>query len=145
MTPLAPVDYAIFAFPGNRFTGRIIPAIGELVEAGMIRILDAAFVMKDDAGAVTALDLTDVESDVRIAYSPAEGQISALFNDEDLAAVAEELPAGNSAALLVWENLWAGKVTQAIRDADGEVLDFGRIPHDIVQAAQDWALQNQED
>ena len=68
--------------------------------------------------------------------------MSGLFNEVDLAAAGEELEPNSSAALLVWENVWARKVAQAMRDAGGVLLDFDRLPHDVVQAAREWALEN---
>jgi hypothetical protein len=68
--------------------------------------------------------------------------VSGLFNEDDLAAAGEELEPNTSAALLVWENVWARKVAQAMRDAGGEVLDFERLPHEVVQAAREFALES---
>jgi Family of unknown function (DUF6325) len=68
--------------------------------------------------------------------------VSGLFNEEDLMAAGEELEPDSSAALLVWEDVWAREVAEALRDAGGELFDFGRLPHDVVQAARDHALAN---
>jgi hypothetical protein len=68
-------------------------------------------------------------------------EVGGLFNEDDLMDVAEGLEPNSSAALLVWENVWARKVTQAMRDAGGELLAFERLPHDVVQTAREWALE----
>ena len=142
MTELAPVDYMIVAFPGNQFKGEIAPALADLVEKGTIRIIDLAFVAKDADGNIGAFELTDIDPEVRQGFENMGVEVNGLFNEEDLQAAGEELEPNSSAALLVWENLWAKDVAQAIRDAGGELLDFERLPHEVVQAARDAALAN---
>jgi uncharacterized membrane protein len=142
MEEIGPVDYAIIAFPGNKFRGEIAPALAELSEAGTIRIIDVAFVGKDSDGNVAAFELNELDDDVRAGMEKAGFERGMLFNEEDLEAAGEELEPNSSAALIVWENVWARKVTQAMRDAGGVVLDFERLPHDVVQAAREWALSN---
>ena len=142
MAELGPVDYLIVAFPGNKFRGEIAPALAELVDAGTIRIMDVAFVGKDADGEVAAFELTELDPDVREGLERMGIEVTGLFNEEDLMAAAEELDPDSSAALLVWENLWAAKVAQAMRDAGGVLFDFGRIPHEVVQAAHDYAVAN---
>lgn len=141
MEEIGPVDYAIVAFPGNRFRGEIGPAIAEQVEAGTIRVIDIAFVGRSVAGETVALELSELDPDVRAGLEAAGVEASGLFSDEDLMAAAEELEPGSSAALFVWENLWAARIAQAVRDAGGVLLDFERVPHDVVQAARAWALK----
>ena len=142
MDEIGPVDYAIIAFPGSRFTGRIAPALADLVDKGTVRIIDAAFVSRDDLGVVSGFELTELDPEVQAGFESAGVEINGLFNEEDLMAAGEELEPGSSAVLLVWENLWARSIAQAVREADGELLDFGRIPHEIVQGAREWALEN---
>ena len=141
MEEIGPVDYAIVAFPGNRFRGEIAPAIADLVEAGTIRVIDIAFVGKDADGNAVAMELTELDPDVQAGLEKAGIEVSGLFNEDDLMDAAEGLEPNSSAALLVWENVWARKVTQAMRDAGGELLAFERLPHDVVQAAREWALE----
>jgi hypothetical protein len=142
MSELAPVDYMIVAFPGNEFKGEIAPALADLVEKGTIRIIDLAFVAKDADGNIAAFELTDIDPEVRKGFENMGVEVNGLFNEEDLQAAGEELDPNSSAALLVWENLWAKDVAQAIRNAGGELLDFERLPHEVVQAARDAALAN---
>lgn len=142
MTDIGPVQYLIVAFPGNKFRGEIAPALAGLVESGMVRIIDLTFVGKDEAGEVTAFELSDLDPDVQEALSELRGEPSGLFNAEDMAAAGEELEPNSSAALLVWENVWATDLAAAIRNADGEVLDFDRIPHEVVEAAREWTRAN---
>jgi hypothetical protein len=141
MEEIGPVDYAIVAFPGNRFRGEIGPAIADLVDDGTIRIIDIAFVGKDEDGNAIAMELTELDPDVQEALDQAGVEVGGLFNEDDLMDVATELEPNTSAALLVWENVWARKVTQSMRDAGGVLLAFERLPHEVVQAARDWALE----
>ena len=140
MEEIGPVDYAVVAFPGNRFRGEIAPAIADLVEAGTIRIIDIAFVGKDHDGNAVAMELTELDPDVQEGLEKAGIEVSGLFNEDDLMDAAEGLEPNSSAALIVWENVWARNVTQAMRDAGGELLAFERLPHEVVQAAREWAV-----
>jgi hypothetical protein len=139
---IGPVEYLIVAFPGNRFRGEIAPALADLVEAGTIRIIDVAFVSKDEDGAVAAFELTELDPEVREGLENLGVEVQGLFNEDDLTAAAEELEPNSSAALLVWEDVWAKRVAEAMRNAGGELLDFGRLPHEAVQAAREYALAN---
>ena len=141
MEEIGPVDYAIVAFPGNRFRGEIAPAIGELVAAGTIRIIDIAFVGKDADGNAVAMELTELDPEVQEGLEKIGVEVGGLFNEDDLIDAAEGLEPNSSAALLVWENVWAMKVSQAMRDAGGELLAFDRLPHEVVQAAREWVLE----
>jgi Family of unknown function (DUF6325) len=139
---IGPVDYLIVAFAGNRFRGEIAPALADLVDAGTIRIIDVAFVSKDEDGEVGAFELTELDPEVREALDDMGVEVQGLFNEDDLRTAAEELEPNSSAALLVWENVWAKGVAQAMRDAGGVVFDFGRLPHEVVEAAREYALAN---
>ena len=141
MDEIGPVDYAVLAFPGNQFKGEIAPALADLVEAGTIRLIDAAFVGKDENGEIFALEATELAPDVQEKLAALNIEVQGLFNDEELLAIGEQLELDSSAAVLVWENVWARKVAQAIRDAGGVLVAFERVPHDTVQAAREWALE----
>lgn len=141
MDEIGPVDYAVIAFPGNQFRGEIAPALADLVEAGTIRLIDAAFVGKDETGQVFTLEITELAPDVQAGLASMNVEVQGLLSDEDMLAIGEQLELNSSAALLVWENVWAGRVAQAIRDAGGILVAFDRIPHDVVQAAREWVLE----
>jgi len=141
---IGPVEYLIVAFPGNQFKGEIVPALAELVESGTIRIIDLAFVMKDADGAVVTAEMGDLDSDVFKAFDALSPEGLGLLNEEDLAAAGEELEPNSSAALLVWEDVWATKLRDAILNAGGEVLDLERLPYEVVQAAVEFANANKD-
>ena len=137
-----PVEYLIVAFPGNQFKGEIIPALADLVDAGTIRIIDLAFVMKDADGAVVTAELGDLDSEIFKAFDALSPETMGLLNEEDLAAAGEELDPNSSAALLVWEDTWATALRDAIVNAGGEVLDLERVPYQVVNAAVEFSKQN---
>jgi hypothetical protein len=136
---VGPVEYMIVAFPGNQFKGEIIPELQRLVDAGTINIIDLAFVIKDAEGNMAALEAGDLDSDVGAAFAKLGGVNGGLLNQEDLEAAAEELAPNSSSALLVWEDVWATKLRDAIVNAGGELLDLERLPGEVVQAAVEWA------
>ena len=129
-----PVDVYIIGFPGNKFTGRIAPAILELVDNGTIRVLDLLFVMKDEAGAVTSLQAADIGEEGAGFLSIDIVQPGAL-GPEDAEEVSDDLPDNSSAMLIAFENLWVTKVVDALRAADAVLIDSIRIPADVVEAA----------
>jgi uncharacterized protein DUF6325 len=141
MDEIGPVDYAVVAFPGNRFRGEIGPALADLVDSNTIRIIDIAFVGKNADGEAVALELTELDPDVQASLDSAGIEVGGLLNEDDLMSTAEELEPDSSAALIVWENVWARRVTQAMRDAGGVLVAFERLPHEVVQAAREWALE----
>jgi hypothetical protein len=126
MTEIGPVEYMIVAFPGNKFRGEIAPALADLVESETIRIIDLTFVGKNAEGETISLELNDIDPEIRDAFESAGREISGLFSEEDLQLAAESLPPNSSAALLLWENLWATELAQAIRNAEGEILQLQR-------------------
>lgn len=145
MDEIGPVDYMVVAFPGNDFKGEVVPALAELVDAGTIRIIDLAFVTKDEAGATAALELTQLAADVQAAFDTLGVEVGGLLNEDDLIGAGEDLEPNSSAALLVWENVWARRTAQAIRDAGGVLVAFDRLPHDVVQAAREYVLAAAEE
>jgi hypothetical protein len=140
MKQLGPVDYLIVAFPGNQFKGEIIPALADLVENGTIRIIDIAFVGKNAAGEVVAFEMLELDPEVKKKFEDMGVEVNGLLNEDDLMSTGENLPPDTSAALLVWENVWARNVADAMRNAGGILVDFQRIPHEVVQAARDAVL-----
>ncbi len=137
---LGPVEFAIVAFPGNKFTGEIAPALGDLIDSGTVRVIDLAFVTKDADGKAEAVEMGELSADVRAVFEAAGVTINGLLSDEDLIGAAESLEPGSSAALIVWEDLWAKRFAEAVRGADGVLLERRTIPHEAAQAAHDYAV-----
>lgn len=132
---LGPVQYIVVGFPGNKFKGDIIPELGNLVKAGLIRVMDLAFVAKAEDGSILVMELEDLADDEAAPFAAFEKAIGDLLNDEDLIIAAEALEPNSSAAVLVWENVWARAFADALRAADGVLVAWDRIPYQAVQAA----------
>jgi hypothetical protein len=132
---VGPVDVYIIGFPGNKFSGRIAPAIMELVENGTIRVLDLLFLSKDANGVVTRLEAADIGED-GAAYVSLDVTQPGALGDEDAEEVSDDLPVNSSALLIAFENLWTSKVIDALRDADAVLIDSIRIPADVVEAVE---------
>jgi uncharacterized membrane protein len=130
---VGPVDVYIIGFPGNKFSGQIAPAILELVENGTIRILDLLFVMKDADGVVTTLEAADLDEE-GAAFVEIDVTRPGALGPDDAEEVSDDLPANSSALLIAFENLWTGKVVNALRAADAVLIDSIRIPVDVVEA-----------
>jgi Family of unknown function (DUF6325) len=131
---IGPVDVYIIGFPGNKFTGRITPAIMELVENGTIRVIDLLFIMKDQEGLVTTLEASDLDEE-GAGFLAIEVTKPGALGWEDAEEVSDDLPLNSSALLIAFENLWATKVVDALRAADAVLIDQIRIPADVVEAA----------
>ena len=138
---VGPVEYIVVKFPGNKFKGEIVPALGELVESGTIRIIDLVFIYKDEDGNVAAIELEELDQDQASgidSVADAEG----LLNDEDIAIAAEGLENNSSGAVMLFENVWAAKFAEAVRNADGQLVANERIPYEIVAAAREDLVAN---
>jgi uncharacterized membrane protein len=129
-----PVDVIIIGFPGNKFSGRIAPAIMELVDNGTIRVLDLLFVSKDVDGVVTTIKVSDLDAETGPSYLAIDVVQPGALGPEDADEISEDLAPNTSALLIAFENAWAAKVVEACRAADAVVIDQIRIPADVVDA-----------
>lgn len=135
--PMGPVSYLIVEFPGNKMTGEGFPILVDLVDRGLIRILDLAFVTKDDDGTVRAIDLRDIDGDGELDVAVFDGVSSGLLDDSDFADAAPAITPGSSAGILVFENRWATEFVEALRGADAQLVAAGYIPQDALLASLD--------
>ncbi|AZM93006.1 DUF1269 domain-containing protein [Streptomyces sp. W1SF4] len=135
---MGPVDYLVVEFPGNRMTGEAFPLLIDLVEQGIIHLIDLRFVQKDADGTVTALELTDLDGeDNSFGLSVFEGASSELLDQEDLDEAGNALQPGNAAAILVYENRWAAPFARALRRSGAQLVASGRIPVQALLASLD--------
>jgi hypothetical protein len=132
---LGPVDIVIIGFPGNKFTGKIAPALMELVESGTVRVIDLLFVSKDADGITTTIDISDLDPEAGPAFLEVSVAEHGALGPEDAEEVADDLPPDSSALLIAFENSWAAKFVAACREADAVVIDQIRIPADVAEAA----------
>ena len=136
---MGPIDYLVVEFPGNRMTGEGFPLLVDLVDRGLIRILDLTFIRKDIDGSVTGLEIGDLTGDDELDLAVFEGASSGLLGQDDLVEAAAALEPGNSAGVLIYENLWAAPFAAALRRGGAELVASGRIPVPAVLAALDAA------
>jgi uncharacterized membrane protein len=129
------IEIAVVEFPGSKFKGEIVPAMIELVENGIVTIIDLAFVTKGDDGTVVGLELADLDDETEAAFDDLDGEVSGLLSDEDLQQAGEALSPGSSAMLIVWENTWARRLVTAVRDAGGRLVAHDRLDAETVAAA----------
>lgn len=125
----------LIGFPENRFDGSILPTLSALVDAGTVRVIDLVMVSKDLDGNVTAMEVTDLDATDAAAFDDLDGEVGELFTDEDLELAGEQLAPNTSAALVLWENSWAAKLSTEIFAAGGAVLMHDRVPPEAVLAA----------
>jgi hypothetical protein len=135
LTELGPVGYLIVEFPGNKMTGEGLPALVDLVDRGLIRVIDLAFVMKDTDGSVRALELKDFDGNGQLAIF--EGASSGILDDSDIESGGSAISPGSSAAMLIYENRWALPFVSALRRGGAELVAAGFIPQDDIVAALD--------
>ena len=129
---MGPVDYVLLEWPGRQPKGEVAPLIMDLVDRGIIRILDVAFMVKNEDGTVDSIEFGELEGG---GFGEFEGASSGLIGREDLEDAATALNPGTSAAVLIWENRWAAPVAIALRRSGGQLVDTGRIPIQSIVAS----------
>lgn len=128
-----PIELLVVGFPGNQFNGEITPALAELIESGLIRIVDVLFIRKDAEGNVTEAELSDLVADVYEALDPLVAELGALLTHDDALALAASLAPNSSAGILLFENVWAKRFADAVVNSHGEVLVNERIPRVVIE------------
>ena len=136
---MGPIDYIVVEFPGNKMNGEAFPLLVDLVDRGLIRILDLAFVRKELDGSVTGLAIADLDGDGLLDLAVFEGAASGLLGKDDLDEASNALEPGSSAGVLVFENVWAAPFAAALRRSGGQLVASGRIPIQAMIAALDEA------
>ncbi|MEY2249217.1 DUF6325 family protein [Streptomyces sp. BF23-18] len=132
---MGPIDYIVVEFPGNRMTGEGLPILVDLVDRGLIRILDLLFVRKDADGSVAGMEIADFDGDGALDLAVFEGVSSGLLGEDDIEEAGKALEPGNSAGILVYENVWAAPFATALRRGGAQMVASGRIPVPAVLAA----------
>jgi hypothetical protein len=135
---MGPIDYLIVEWPGRQPTGEAAPYLIDLVDRGLIRILDLVFLKKAEDGSLVKLEIAKIADQVT-AFADFDGASSGLLSDEDMEEAGSALEPGTSAALLVYENRWAVPFASAVRRSGGQLVATGRIPIQAMLAALDAA------
>ena len=127
LNDMGPIDYLIVEWPGRQPNGEAAPHLIDLVDRGLIRIIDLAFIAKGEDGTVSRLEIADLGDEVE-AFAEFEGASTGLLSEDDAGEAAKALEPGTSAALLVYENLWAAPFASALRGSGAQLVASGRIP-----------------
>ena len=129
---LGPIEMLVVKFPGNQFRGEIIPALKELVEGGIIRIVDILFLHKGADGRLTLLEINDLEAEMFGLFDPIVSDVSGLLSKEDAEQLGNALESDSSAVLMLFEHTWATGLADALRNAQGELVLSERIPRVVI-------------
>jgi len=140
---LGPVDYLVVEFPGSNFNGEIMPELVDLVERGVVRVLDLVVIKKDEDSAFEAFEFADIEDGVLGELRELEREFADLLSEDDIAAVVDAMEPGSTAGLLIYENLWAAPLASAVRRSGGQLVASGRIPVQALLAVlEDSAIED---
>jgi Family of unknown function (DUF6325) len=135
--PMGPISYLVVEFPGSRMTGEGFPALVDLVDRGLIRILDLAFFTRNADGSVRGIELRDLDHDGSLDLTVFDGASAGLLDQSDLDDAAGAIEPGSSAGVLIFENRWAATFVDALRRGGAELVAAGYIPLADVVAALD--------
>jgi hypothetical protein len=142
---LGPIDWIVIEFPGSKFNGEIAPALADLVDRDLIRVLDLVILRKDDDGSLEAFEISDLDNDELGSLRSYEGGLAMLLSEDDVTAVAEALEPGSTAGVLVWENTWAAPFGAAVRKSGGQLVASGRIATQAILAALEDEDENDDE
>jgi hypothetical protein len=139
MSVLGPISYLVVEFPGNKMTGEGFASLLDLVDRGVIRILDLKFVRRDSDGSMRAVELQDIDHDGQFDLAVFAGASAGLLAESDLSDAASVIEPGSSAGILIFENRWATEFVQALRRGEAQLVAAGYISQDDLAAALDAA------
>src|SRR5262245_42085693 len=134
---LGPIDYLIVEFPGNEMTGEGLPILVDLVDRGVIRILDLVFVRKGSDGSTDVVEIADFDGDGSLDLAVFHGASSGLLDDGDVADAGAALEPDTSAAILLYENRWAAPFAAALRRGGAQLVARGPVPMDALLESLD--------
>lgn len=136
-----PVDFLALEFKGTQFKGEILPELLELVQKKIVRVVDLIVVQKDEAGKHRAFELQQLDTEVVRIFDPLELQITGMIQIEDIERVAELMENNTTAAIMLFENLWAIKFGEAAQRANGRMVMHERIPFEVVNETMEIFAQ----
>jgi hypothetical protein len=134
-----PIDYLVVEFPRSKMTGEGLPLLVDLVDAGIIRILDLVFVERELDGSVKAVEISDLDRDGKLDLAVFEGASSGLIGQDDIEEATSVIEPGSSAGILVYENVWAAPFAAALRRGGAQLVASGRIPVQAILASLEQA------
>jgi hypothetical protein len=130
---LGPVDYLVVEWPpGKEPTGEGLGVLADLTDRGLIRVIDLAFVRKEEDGTVRGVAIADLDHDGSLDLVQFEGASSGVLGEDDYEEAGEALEPGTSAAILVYETRWAAPFATALRRSGAQLVASGRIPVNVL-------------
>ena len=130
---LGPLEYVLIGFEGNRFTGQILPELRAARDRGIIRVIDLLFILKDQNGNTAVMELSDLSDEEAEQFGPIANDLLEVLAQDDVEAVADQIPNNSSAGLMVIEHTWAVSLKEAIMNAGGIPLAGGLVAPAVVQ------------
>lgn len=130
-----PIDFIAFEFKGNQFKGDILASLLELIQQKLVRVIDLIVVVKDEDGHVEVRELKQLAPDLVAIFDPLGAEVTEMITDQDAHSVGQALENNSTAAVMLFENLWALKFKEAVMEANGRVIFQERIPHEVVEEA----------
>ena len=132
---LGPVDYIVVEFPGSKFSGEIAPALRDLVDRGLVRVLDLLVLKKEQDGSIEAFELSDLDDTEIGELRHHERNLALLLSEDDVTGLAAAIEPGTTAGVPNYENSWAAPFASAVRHSGGQLVASGRIPIQALAAA----------
>lgn len=136
---VASIEYAVIAFPGSHFKGEIIPALQELVDSGIVRLLDLVLVKRDADGDIESVEVSALPPEQAAPFAGLDHKVTGLLNEDDIIKIGASLEPEMTAAIVVWENLWSSRFAEAVMNADGVLLANVKVPAPVVKEALEYA------
>jgi len=133
---MGPVDWLVVRFPGNKFKGKIASEIRRLEDSGIVRVIDLVFIRKDEAGNVASFEINDLGGEDENAFQVFSGEVDEWLSQDDIDSIGSDLPNNSAAGAILFENLWAIKLKEALLDAGGELVAQGRVSPELVEKAK---------
>ena len=127
-----PIDFMALEVQTDQLPGESLPALLELVQKGIVRVIDLVIILKDQDGAYQVLEIEELAPKTLAIFDPLEVEISGIIQVEDIELIAEQMAANTTAALLLIENLWAIKFGEAAVRSSGRMVMFNRLPFEVV-------------
>ena len=131
---MGPVEILVVGFPHNEFNGDVVPSVAELIQSGLVRLIDLVFVTKNGEGDIVAVELADIDDAVGAAFGAHIDEPSGLISEEDIADLGDDLEVDSSAVILLFEHVWATRFRDAVVNSGGELISSFRIPGEVIES-----------
>jgi hypothetical protein len=134
---MGPVDWLVVRFPGNRLRGKIAPELRRLEDAGIVRVIDLVFIRKDQDGNVASFEISDLGGENENTFHVFSSRVDEWLSQEDIDSIGSELPNNSAAGAILFENLWAVRLKEAMLDSGGELIGQGRVSPELIDKVRE--------